>query len=1002
MTGDGADRSGGPAATLAALAGIDPDAIPPEADRSFPLDSEQRVHLVLSGNLDIFLLVDGGTPASSGANGVRHHLARIPEGDLVLALSCPDADCRYLAVPTPGTRLAETTLDSLLGARGSGLAVLAAAIDRWLSRITASGALSRPPRNARGIGASADGPARVAAGDALSGMDSPIWVEGVPPEASFCGAATIGEAEKGRCFPLVGDAWLQLDTEVELRPLTTSQWLERTVSFRDLARYGRLIAALFAAQVQRRREGIAGRIETRRRFAEGVFDQALQRLFDVLGRPGRKIAASSAHPLLSAMQQVAQAQGMDLPVDDELTTMADREADPVSAVARHAGFFVRKVVLEGEWWRADHGPLLAFIDQTHAPCALIPVSAGRYQWLDPTTGTRQRVTGEDAKRFERTAFAFFRPFPETVALNGWQLARFGAEGGARDVMLIAWMLLLTGALSLVTPLFAGWIMDPVIPDARLGQLGLLAAGVILAGLASAGFSFVQAIAMVRLEGRMVYAVQSAVWDRLLKLPAAFFGRYTIGDLANRAGGIDRMRSLVTSSTVTILGHATVGAFSLALMFYYQWGLALITTLLACLYGAIAYSIGRKVLLKNRETMRLTGLIEGLVFQLLGAIGKLRVAAAEQQAYGRWANQYASLQSVIFKQQRLEYVLAVFTTLFHYLALAALLTAVGWKTNQLLAFFETPQSWTAITAQRAQQAFPAGQFFAFFIAFGQFLSALFGITQTLVQLTDLKPLMERVRPILEQPPESRGGASPPGEVRGAIELRGVSFRYSADGPMVLEDVSLHAEPGELIALVGPSGAGKSTIVRLLLGFDTPTSGSIFIDGTPLNGLDQRAVRRHFGVVLQFGRILSGSIYSNITAGVEMSLDDVWEAARLAGLDRDIRAMPMGMETFIGEGAATLSGGQRQRLMIARAVARRPEILIFDEATSALDNETQAMVSGRIAALRCTRIVVAHRLSTIIGADRIHVLDKGKVVESGSYRELTEHDGLFSQLARRQRL
>jgi ABC-type bacteriocin/lantibiotic exporter with double-glycine peptidase domain len=238
--------------------------------------------------------------------------------------------------------------------------------------------------------------------------------------------------------------------------------------------------------------------------------------------------------------------------------------------------------------------------------------------------------------------------------------------------------------------------------------------------------------------------------------------------------------------------------------------------------------------------------------------------------------------------------------------------------------------------------------------------------------------------------------------GAVEFSRLTFRYGAGGPPVLDNVGLRIAPGEYVAIVGPSGSGKSSLFRLLLGFERPESGAVFLDDKALDTLDISAVRRQLGVVLQNGKLATGSIYENICGGVQLPLEQAWEAARLTGLDTDIKTMPMGMHTAIAEGVNTLSGGQRQRIMIARAIARRPRILLFDEATSALDNQSQAIVSASLGNLNVTRIVIAHRLSTVREADRIIVLVDGKVVQTGSFAELNSTPGMFADFARRQLL
>jgi len=296
----------------------------------------------------------------------------------------------------------------------------------------------------------------------------------------------------------------------------------------------------------------------------------------------------------------------------------------------------------------------------------------------------------------------------------------------------------------------------------------------------------------------------------------------------------------------------------------------------------------------------------------------------------------------------------------------------------------------------------GGFLAFFTAFGQSMGAVgawaSSVSEGLIaipQLTRLKPLMSGVSEVSED-------RKPPGELSGAVEFSRLTFRYVPHGPPVLDNISLRIAPGEYVAIVGPSGSGKSSLFRLLLGFERPESGAVFFDGKAIDTLDISAVRRQLGVVLQNGTLATGSIYENICGGIQLPLEQAWEAARLAGLEDDIKAMPMGMHTVVSEGLSTLSGGQRQRVMIARAVARRPRILLFDEATSALDNQSQAIVSRTLGNLNVTRVVIAHRLSTVRQVDRIIVVVDGKIVQSGSFAELSSTPGTFASFAQRQLL
>ena len=280
------------------------------------------------------------------------------------------------------------------------------------------------------------------------------------------------------------------------------------------------------------------------------------------------------------------------------------------------------------------------------------------------------------------------------------------------------------------------------------------------------------------------------------------------------------------------------------------------------------------------------------------------------------------------------------------------------------------------------------------------ASLAGIALTVAQI---KPILNMVKPFFDAVPEVSDGKQVITRLSGGIELSNVSFRYSENMPLVVDDMSLKIRPGQYVAIVGKTGCGKSTLMRLLLGFEHPQKGAIYYDGRDLERIDLRSLRRRIGAVMQNGKLFQGDIYSNIVISAPwLSQEEAWEAAELAGIADDIRAMPMGMNTIISEGSGGISGGQRQRLMIARAIAPKPRILMFDEATSALDNITQKKISEALASLKCTRIVIAHRLSTIKQCDRIIVLDNGKIIEDGKYDELIEKNGFFAELVARQRL
>jgi ABC-type bacteriocin/lantibiotic exporter with double-glycine peptidase domain len=384
---------------------------------------------------------------------------------------------------------------------------------------------------------------------------------------------------------------------------------------------------------------------------------------------------------------------------------------------------------------------------------------------------------------------------------------------------------------------------------------------------------------------------------------------------------------------------------------------------------------------ERRRQAVEGEVAGLVFEIIGGLAKLRVAGAERRAFAVWTRRFREERDLAFRVGVYENFVAVFNDVLPLVGMLALLGTTGYLITR-------------------GTALNTGDFVAFNAAFGSFFASGIMLSDTLIHSLNLVPLMERARPILQSRLETAAARPDPGELTGRIEVSHVSFRYKGDGPPILRDVSVHAAPGEFVALVGPSGSGKSTLLRLLLGFEAPEAGAIYFDGHNLGLVDLTGVRSQMGVVLQSSRLLAGDIFENIIGTAPLTVADAWSAAEMAGLADDIRAMPMGMQTVVSEGGSTLSGGQRQRVLIARALVRRPRIVLFDEATSALDNRTQEIVSRSLENMAATRIVIAHRLSTVRHADRIVVMAAGQIVQQGSYDELASASGLFATMIARQ--
>ena len=508
----------------------------------------------------------------------------------------------------------------------------------------------------------------------------------------------------------------------------------------------------------------------------------------------------------------------------------------------------------------------------------------------------------------------------------------------------------------------------------------------IAALATGLFQLTQGLSLLRLETASDASTQAAVWDRLLNLPVSFFRQYTTGDLQSRVSSISTIRRQLGGRTLINLITSLFALFYLGQLFYYSFKLALVVLAVAVVTIAFTTISGAILLRKVRPQLELQGNIFGITVQLINGISKLHIAGAQERAFACWSKNYSRQIKLELSTQQVEDAVEVFNTVMPTLTNGILF----WLTISLLQ--EAQTSGTI--------GLSLGTFLAFNTASGNFINGATNLSNTVTEVLQVIPQWKRTQPILAAIPEVNLSKADPGQLMGKIVVDRIRFRYLCDRPLTLDNVSLYANPGEFIALVGASGSGKSTLFRLLLGFDIAEAGSIYYDGQDLSDLDVDAVRRQMGVVLQNGQLQSASIFENIAGNAQMSLDEAWEAARMAGFAHDIAAMPMEMHTVISEGGGNLSGGQRQRLLIARALALKPRILLFDEATSALDNKTQAIVSESMEKLQVTRIAIAHRLSTIRNANRIYVLQAGRIVQQGSFEELAAVEGLFAQLMARQ--
>ena len=548
-----------------------------------------------------------------------------------------------------------------------------------------------------------------------------------------------------------------------------------------------------------------------------------------------------------------------------------------------------------------------------------------------------------------------------------------------DIVLYATALLAVTLIGMLSPKLTQLIFSDVLDSGNLRVLLAIAVFMVCVSTSQLLIRAMQSLLMARINTKMELAVEAAAMMRLLSLPADFFKQYSSGELASRMAGI---RSLCTILISTALSTGFTSVFSLVYIAQiFAFAPSLVIPALVVILATIAVSLSTTFLQMrlSKRQMELSTKGSGLTYALITGVQKIKLSGAEKRAFAKWGKDFA-------KSARLEYSPPLFLKLNSVITLLISLTG-----TLVLQYFAV------------QSAIPLADYYAFNTAYSMVSGAFFSLSSIAATIATIKPVLEMVKPLFEATPEISEGKRVVERLSGGIELNNVSFRYGENMPLVVDNLSLKIRPGQYVALVGPTGCGKSTLMRLMLGFETPQKGAIYYDGQDLASIDLKSLRRKTGVVMQNGKLFSGDIFSNITISAPwLTVDDAWQAAELAGIAEDIRRMPMGMHTIISEGSGGVSGGQRQRLMIARAIAPKPRILMFDEATSALDNLTQKKVSESLDSLKCTRIVIAHRLSTIRRCDRILYLEDGKIQEDGTYEELISRNGKFAELVARQQL
>ena len=945
-------------------------------NRPIRLSDPETVWYVVKGAADVFLAQRWqGEPESD----FKQHL-RARAGQLIFGVAADEdtsSSSVYIAKSILDTELRQVPKAAFAEPGIAGL--LVEQVDSWVSGFLATIAREVVPRpRAERFLAAGEDPGLVSEG-VLGTRHGVVWVSSREGSAALLDTGEPTGDGPG-FIPVTVDSWIRLFQPSRLTVTSTRALHADGLLFPALAEFHRL--ALAADEINRRLSFVdlanlqRAQAQYRRRSEESARDG----LFDVLS-PRPAAAREEGAALLNALDLVGRHEGIRFHAPPRRKGEGGEDYD-LADIQRASRVRGRTVALPDDerWWLGDSGALLGYRRESGSPVALIPGVSGRYRMVDPGTGRSERVDARLAGDLGPEAHFFYRPLPQDQATRSGPLFRFAFRGLGADLARFSLSGLLVGLLMLAPPILLGTLVGRVIPSGSGWRLLELSGSLILLAVLTALLQILQGTALMRLEAFAAARVGAALWDRMLDLPQRFFRRFSSGDLAVRAMAFQELRDRVTG----VVGNAVLSVVFLlptfVLLFLYSTAIGWLGLALGLLSLGVTLVIGILQLSHHRRLLTISRRLAGTLLQLLNGVGKLRSTGSEGIGFALWAKDYREQKQTEMRLGRLNEHLIAFLTAGPLMAAAAVFAVALYDGGAALA---------------------TGDFLTIYAALMVFYAAVAQLGGSFSAVAAIVPAYEQATPLLEAPPETGSEGEPPPELSGDVHLDHVSFRYSEDGPLVLRDVSIHARAGEFVALVGESGAGKSTLFRLALGLETPLSGTVYYDGRDLGRLNKRAVRSNVGTVVQDASMQPGSILDNIL-GMSGNLTeaDAWEAARLAAVDEDIAAMPMQMHTVVGDSSATFSGGQIQRIMLAAALVRDPSVLFLDEATNWLDNTSQAKVMQSVADLAVTRIVSAHRLSTIRMANNIYVLKDGQVAQTGAFDELMEIEGPFRNLIRRQ--
>ena len=950
------------------------------------LDRQDGFMIVESGCLTLF---KRNTDPNSSFRQQKRVAAIQPGGIMFGNLSKDDTGYLFEALVLEDCKIRFVTF-AALGQADDDLDRLIRRVHGWINQFSDS--IQTRESNPRSIKMDTGNYVSIGKGESFKVPgDSISWLQVSEGRLRFCDEDNIAFGQDNHFIPVGSHFWFTALDPTKVRCLSDLPSEQLPLIGESIGLFQAAILRRMERQEQQEDEVELARLAKATSIQGKIITESIGQLNSVLEKTGA--VQHLGDPLMACLSCIGSRINLEFLPPNKSEDL--NRVNYVEAICRASKVRYRHVKLRFKWWHHDNGPLLAFLkglggesSMESQPVVLLPSNKGAFgqEIFDPAKGTSRQLTQKDIDELDEDALMFYRPYPEQAAsfmdLGKWAASTF--RGSLGLLLVISVLISLLGMLS---PIFFGHIVDKAIPDGNKRMLWEMALCLLGVTVGSIAFSLGQGILTLRVKTGITLHMQSAVMDRLLNLPLTFFKKFSSGDLLNRSMIISEISAEISGVAIKGIFAGFSTCISILLLFYYSPKLAIVPLCFGALSCLCSLYLGIKVRRAALEYERGFGKLKGFLFQMVTSVSKFRVAGAERLVFHEWSNRYA---------QQLKHL----SKILSYNNWNKVINPAITLSSTIVLYLMVVKLMGQSMASGGAAVLTMGTFVAFNAAFGNFMMGVDSLSETAVDIIDSFAKQDIAMPIINATPELDTSKEDPGQLNGEIDVRNVSFRYSEDGPYILRDLSLKIHEGEFAAFVGPSGCGKSTLFRLLLGFEQPETGSILYNNQDISGLDVNSIRRQIGTVLQTAHISAGSMFENIASGLVITLDEAWNAARDAGLDEDINAMPMGMHTLVSEGGGNLSGGQRQRLLIARSLVTNPRILLFDEATSALDNRTQEIVSRSVARRKVTRLVIAHRLSTIEDADQIVVLNQGRIEQQGTFDALKSETGMFQRMISRQ--